>query len=68
MRIVNTTGVASDTRIFDNDGNDLTDKLQLTEIRIQAGDENRLVMIAIGWSVDVVADLIESRPVTPKGL
>jgi len=60
MRVVNTTGFSHDTKILDDQGNDITADMKVTKIEIEAGDLNRVTITCIGVEVDVVGDAAET--------
>jgi hypothetical protein len=56
MRVVNTTGFSHDTRVYDEEGNDLTRELRITKIEIVAGERNRVILTCEDVKVDVTGD------------
>jgi hypothetical protein len=58
MKIVNPTGNAADTRILDDEGNDITDKLRATRIQIdiKAGDRSRAIIYCHPDQIDIVGN------------
>lgn len=57
MKIVNTTGVAHDTRVLDDAGKDITAELRVKRIVIEAGNLNRVTFYCEGVELDVAGDL-----------
>ena len=66
MRIVNTTGRAEDTKIFDGSGNDITDKLKITDIVINVTGGVRATITCYPDSVDVLASEVHAVDVTQQ--
>lgn len=56
MRIVNTTGLANDTKVFNDKGEDITADLNLVEIRIAVGEPNVAILRCEFVKCDVVAE------------
>lgn len=56
MRVVNTTGFSMDTKVLDDEGRDITAELKVVKITIEAGDQNRVILICDCVEVDIVGD------------
>lgn len=56
MKVINTTGLANDTRVLDDAGKDITAELRLKRIVIEAGELNRVTLFCEGIELDIVGD------------
>lgn len=57
MKIVNKTGYANDTKVYNDAGKDITGELRLQKVVIEAGELNRVTLTCVGVELDVVGDL-----------
>lgn len=55
MKIINTTGIARDTKVLDDEGNDITARLRVTKIVIAASEVNVAVLTCEGVELDIAA-------------
>jgi uncharacterized protein YbbK (DUF523 family) len=58
VRITNHTGIGSDTKVYDDDGEDITKTLRITAVRvmtIRAGEPVRAILVCERVELDIVA-------------
>lgn len=60
MKVVNKTGIANDTKIYDDDGREITTDLRAVEITIEAGDTNLVTIKCIASEIDVVGSKVST--------
>lgn len=58
MRIINTTGIARDTCVLNDDGRDITRGISAIVITIEAGAVSRVQIEVVCPTLDVVGDLV----------
>lgn len=67
MRIVNKTGVANDTKIIDDNGNDITGDLAVTKITVVAEvlKPVRVYLVCEHLELDIVGEEQKPQPKQP---
>lgn len=66
LKIVNTTGVGHDTTIYDKDGNNITELLQVRTVTLEVGEVIKAVCEIIVPEIEMDIDVVELFLYNPK--